>query len=189
MNWWSKVFGKERPDLVALALDRLPREWPELRFSRRDEGTLDVALAATGEPLLVVSLATLLTRADEGDGAVDSWLADPQIRRGFDVAAGRIEVPPFDAAGLVPRFSAESRLSGLEDPPAHREAWPRVWLTVCWHHADSQTDELIAAPTTPRARADGHFRTARESFAESAHPVSDRVLVVTGEGFAPEERR
>lgn len=269
---WGRLFGKgDKDPLPALLLEALAREWPELHFTFRPSDDA-VEIRAGGETVLMMSLASVRERARPGaaDG-IAAWLKDKQVRRALDQAAGReVEAPKFDAAGLVPRFAPESRLASVPTVPAHRTAWPGVWLTVCWHHEDfgahyladdqlaalgfdwdkglaraianlerswrgnlqmngipaddgspallvlddvhaasglllpglraklaeqlgspflamaPQTDELIFAPAQPRARAEEFFATARESFRESAHPVSDRVLVVRPDGFTPE---
>jgi hypothetical protein len=70
-------------------------------------------------------------------------------------------------------------LPGLREMLARQLGSPFLAMTP-------QTDEFIAAPLQPRDRADGYFRTARDSFHKSAHPVSDQVLLVRPEGFAVE---
>jgi hypothetical protein len=269
---WGRLFGKgDKDPLPALLLEALPREWPELHFTFHPIDD-SVEIRADGETVLMMSLASVRERARSGTAeGVAAWLKDKQVRRALDQAAGRgVEQPKFDALGLVPRFAPESRLASVPTVPAHRAAWPGVWLTVCWHHEDfgahyladdqlsdlgldwdtgleraianldglwrgklevlsvpapdgssallvlqnthaasglllpalraklaqqlgspflamaPQPDELVFAPATPRARADELFETTLEHFRESAHPVSDRVLLVRPEGFAPE---
>jgi hypothetical protein len=267
MGEWGGRSGKGDKDaLPALLLEGLKREWPELGFVFRREDDVVEIQGADGETSMLMSLASVRERATEGaaEGVAD-WLNDRQVRRALDEAAGReVEQPSFDTSGLVPRFASAQRLSLVSNVPAHREAWPGVWLTVCWHHEDfgahyladdqlsdlgleraianldglwrgklevlsvpapdgssallvlqnthaasglllpalraklaqqlgspflamaPQPDELVFAPATPRARADELFETTLEHFRESAHPVSDRVLLVRPEGFAPE---
>lgn len=272
MASWREWFGLKKGDRLAASLiEGLRREWPELTFRLLPEDAVEVRRAADGEQVLIMSLAMLRARAAEGDKAAEkSLLADPQVRYAMEMAAGRRELPTFDAAGLVPRFAQPERFSTIQKIPAHSEAWAGVWLTVCWHddsagahyldledlttlgltwdtalsravanldvlwrgklkmsgvpgpdgspalividdvHAASalllagirellagqlgspflamapQTDEFVAAPLQPRDRTDGYFRTARDSFRNSAHPVSDKVLLVRPEGFAVE---
>ena len=271
---WGRIFGKgdDKDPLPALLLEGLEREWPELDFAFRSADDSVEIRGADGEALLLMSIGSVRERAKAGAApAVAGWLQDKQVRRALDEAAGReTERPAFDVDGLVPRLAWAERLASVPNAPAHRDAWPGVWLTICWHHDDfgahylandqlaalgldwdeglaraienlerlwrgklqmssvpapdgspalvvvddvhaasglllprlramlaeqlgspflamaPQTDELILAPAEPRARADDFFETARESFRDSAHPVSDRVLVVRPEGFAPE---
>jgi hypothetical protein len=265
-------FGRKKEDHLANRfIEGLRREWPELTFDLLPDDAVDIRRAADGEQVLVMSLAVLRSRAAQGDPEAEkSVLNDPQVRYAMDLATGRATLPTFDVEGLVPRFAQPSRFSSVPKTPAHREAWPGVWLTVCWHddrtgahyldldglsnlgltwdsalsraienldglwnsklqmsgipgpdgspalividdvHAASallvpgvreilarqlgtpflamapQTDEFVAAPLQPRARANGYFDTARVTFQNSAHPVSDQVLLVRPDGFSVE---
>jgi hypothetical protein len=270
---WSRIFGRgEKDTLPALLQEGLKREWPQLTFVFRPaEDTIDI-LDSNQQVCFEMSLASVRERARTGVApAIAEWLQNKQVRWALDQAMGRgPALPAFDLDGLVPRLGLAERLAAARSMPAYREAWPEVWLTVCWHHDDfgahylgddqfaalgldwdtgleraienldrlwrgklqmsavpapdgspalfvlddvhaasglllpglraklaeqlgspflamaPQTDELIFAPAQPRGRADGFFETARESFLASAHPVSDRVLVVRPEGFTTE---
>jgi hypothetical protein len=271
---WGRLFGgRDKGELLPLLLQGLKGQWPELDFVHQPQDDV-VEVRSKGEAVLMMSLASVRERAASGASqAVADWLGDTQVRRALDQVAGReVASPTFDADGLVPRFAAAQRLASVPNVPAHRESWPGVWLTICWHHEDfgahyladeelatlgfdwerglaraianldqlwrghlpmsavaakdgshalvvvddvhaasglllpglrarmaeqlgspflamaPQTDELLFAPAEPRARAEGFFTTARQGFRESAHPVSDRVLLVRPEGFAPEGR-
>lgn len=274
MAFWKRWFKGEVDPVPGLLLEGLRREWPDLAFEHLPElDVIEIRGADGGEPLLRMGLATVRQWAggQGAAGAVAAWLLDPQVRNGIDHARDGGARPPFDVAGLVPRFALAERFAAIPEPIVHREAWPGVWLTICWHHEAfgahylgdddlaalglpwdaalqratenldglwrgklqiaavpapgggaellvvddvhaasglllpsfrerisrelgtpflamaPQTDELVAAPALPRDRAEGHFRTARQSFRDSAHPVSDRILVVRPEGWEAEE--